>query len=184
MLLVKKKAAEHVAAASLHAKPQGMTHQTISATSRKFSTMKHGGRLACQVEGLRTLDLCNRLDGHWQRLPEARVLVFRRRRVRCIRREREIWRLKHHGHGVKGQCFNRCNPLSCLLNPFGESPSPSSISQIQVTAKIPDTQLNFPRPTIPRHIPLSHTLANPLVLSSKHGGIKEGSSAVHSRLSA
>ena len=59
-----------------------MTHQPISATSRKSSTMKNGRRLACQVQGLRTLDLCKRLDGHWQRLPEARVLVFRRRRVR------------------------------------------------------------------------------------------------------
>ena len=107
MLLVTKKAAEHVAAAAKHTHTeqppceatQGMTHQPISATSRKFSTMKHSRRLACQVQGLRTLDLCKRLDGHWQRLPGARVLVFRRRRVRCIRRERENWRLKHHGHG-------------------------------------------------------------------------------------
>ena len=77
------------------------THHPVSAGRRKSSTLCHSRCLARLAHGLRTDLRSTSFGGHWQRDPGARVLVFRRRRVRCIRRETEHWRVKHRGHGCK-----------------------------------------------------------------------------------
>ena len=59
-------------------------------------------------------------------------------------------KLKHHGS----------NPKSSLANPFGKSSSSSSQSEIKMTTKIPNIQLNIPKATSSRNIPQFHSLTN------------------------